>query len=242
MAVLFFGVPAPCSAETIGDLLSGDREHLSVSLRILALVTVLTLVPSIVLLTTSFLRLVVVLSFIRRALGTMELPPNQVVIGLSLVLTIMIMFPTWGRVSGEAIDPYLRGEITEFDEMWARAQGPIREFMFRQMDRRDLEVFIGIAKIQPVDQAGRVVLGEIPLRVVVPAFVTSELRRAFLMGFVIYLPFLIIDLVVASVLISMGMLVLPPILVSLPFKILVFVLVDGWDLVVSQLVQSFYGG
>jgi len=224
------------AADTIRDLVGGGQT-LSVSLRILAILTILTILPSIILMTTSFVRVVIVLSFVRRALGTQELPPNQIIIGLSLFLTFMIMAPTWSKIWNDAIQPYLDYQKGEAETIEA-ALKPARQFMLRQVDRRDLDLFLKISNTE-ISSTGGIRLSDIPTSVVVCAFMTSELKRAFKMGFMIYLPFVVIDLVVASVLISMGMLVLPPILISLPFKVLVFVLVDGWGLVVGKLAESF---
>lgn len=223
------------AAESIRDLLGGSPETFSVSLRILLLLTVLTLAPSIVLMATSFLRISIVLSFVRRALGTQEVPPNQVIIGLALALTALTMAPTWSQISRDALVPYASYRIGD-EEAFERGVRPLRAFMLAQMERSDLALFVRMAGIAGPEE---IRLEDVPTHVVVCAFVTSELKRSFKMGFLIYLPFLVIDLVVASVLISMGMLVLPPILISLPFKILIFVLVDGWGLVVGRLVESF---
>jgi len=239
------------AASTIRDLVGGG-ETLSVSLRILLIMTALAVLPSIILMTTSFLRIVIVLSFVRRALGTQELPPNQVIIGLALFLTFMVMAPTWTEVWTISIGPYLNYQKTEAEALDDGLK-PIRRFMFQQIDRRDLELFVSIARGSAgsapaggpaggAPSARPAQLAEISTPVVVSAFMTSEIKRAFKMGFMIYLPFVVIDLVVASVLISMGMLVLPPVLISLPFKILVFVLVDGWGIVIGKTVESFMGG
>jgi flagellar biosynthetic protein FliP len=213
-------------------------EEVSTSLEILFALTILSLAPSILILTTAFTRIVIVLSFLRRALSTQELPPNQVVIGLSLFLTFIVMAPTWKKVNDVAIRPYMDGEISQ-KEAYNKALVPIREFMFRNVYVDDLEMFAVMNAHQSGEEKLPQTLDEVPTHVLIPAFVISELKRAFEMGFLLYLPFVIIDMVVASVLISMGMLVLPPILISLPFKILLFVLVDGWHLLVEQLVESF---
>lgn len=206
------------------------------TLEILFILTVLSLAPSIILMTTSFTRIVIVLSFLRRALATQELPPNQVVIGLSLFLTFMVMSPTLEAMRRKALEPYTKGEITQ-PEAFKRAVVPLREFMIKHTRRIDVQLFLKISDAElPEDATYR----DVPTEVLIPAFMISELRKAFIMGFVIFLPFLVIDLVVGSTLISMGMLVLPPILISLPLKILLFVLVDGWHLVVGSLVSSFY--
>ena len=205
----------------------------SASLEVLGLLTLLSFLPAILMTTTSFTRIVIVLGFLRSGLGLPQLPPNQVLIGLALFLTVFTMAPTWDRVNKDALGPYLRGELSA-DEAWARAEGPVKTFMLRQTNEKDLGLFVELAKIPaPSD------LMQLPLHVVIPAFILSELRTAFQMGFVILVPFLVIDLVVSSVLMAMGMMMMPPVVVSLPFKILLFVLVDGWTLVVRSVVASF---
>lgn len=229
--------------DRIGSL---DAENLTVTLRLLAWLTVLSLAPSILLLTTAFPRIVIVLGFVRRALSTQEVPPNQVIVGLSLILTFMVMAPTWERIKSEAFDPYIAEEISD-GEAWRRATWITKDFMLRYTDKRDLTLLVNISNPELLTGDGPsesriddVDVETLPVFTVIPAFLLSEMKRAFEMGFLIYLPFLVIDLVVASSLISMGMLVLPPVLISLPFKILVFVLVDGWGKIVEQLVLSFY--
>ena len=230
-----------------GDLLKqvtgGDPSRLSTPLRILALLTILTLVPSIVLLATCFPRIVIVLSFLRRALGTQELPPNQIVIGLALVLTAMIMAPVWEEVRRDALVPYQAGQIGD-EEAFVRAIAPIQRFMVERTLRTDLRLFVEISGYQREETekgtwSDTAPLSSLPLKVVAPAFILSELKTAFQMGFLLYLPFIVIDLIISTALISMGMMVLPPVLISLPVKILVFVLADGWRLVVQELVRSF---
>jgi flagellar biosynthetic protein FliP len=210
-----------------------EPTKVAMSLQILALMTVLSIAPAILILTTSFTRIAVVLSFLRTALGTQQLPPNQVLVGLALFLTFFVMKPTLTDIQTNALDPYLNGELGA-DVALGRATGSLKGFMLRNTREEDLGLFIELRN------------GEIPdapedlgLEIVVPSFVISELRTAFQMGFVLYIPFLVIDMVVASVLMSMGMLMLPPVLISLPFKILLFVLVDGWYLVVRSLAGSF---
>ncbi|MDQ7778495.1 MAG: flagellar type III secretion system pore protein FliP [Planctomycetota bacterium] len=215
-----------------------DPDDVVATLEILFLLTILALAPSIIVMTTAFTRIVIVLSFVRRALATQELPPNQVVIGLALFLTFMVMMPTLVKIKDNALTPYMDGKITQ-RTAFAEAEKPMREFMLTQTRKKDIFLFLRITggdKKLPEKPT----YADIPTSVLVPAFIISELRRAFIMGFMIFLPFVIIDLVVSSTLISMGMLVLPPIMISLPFKILLFVLVDGWYLVVGSLVQSFY--
>jgi flagellar biosynthetic protein FliP len=195
--------------------------------------TVLSLAPAILILTTSFTRIAVVLSFLRTAMGTQQLPPNQVLIGLALFLTFFVMAPTWRQIHGEAIGPYLEGEVAG-DVAFERATGRMKDFMLSNTRREDLALFAEMRSDEAPDSPA-----DLGLEVVVPSFVVSELRTAFQMGFVLYVPFLVIDMVVASVLMSMGMLMLPPVLISLPFKILLFVLVDGWHLVIRSLAGSF---
>ncbi|MBZ0267732.1 flagellar type III secretion system pore protein FliP [bacterium] len=210
-----------------------EPSKVTVTLQILALMTVLSLAPAFLILTTSFTRIAVVLSFLRTALGTQQLPPNQIIIGLSLFLTFFVMAPTWKAVNEEALQPYLNGDLA-MQEAGTRAASTMKGFMLRNTRAEDLGLFVEL-------RAGDVPDGpeDLGLEVVVPSFVISELRTAFQMGFVLYVPFLVIDMVVASVLMSMGMLMLPPVLISLPFKILLFVLVDGWHLVVRSLAGSF---
>jgi flagellar biosynthetic protein FliP len=214
------------------------------------LVTVLGVVPSFVLLMTSYPRIFIVLSFLRRALGTPELPPQQVMAGLALILTGLVMFPVWRQVHTEAYLPFSRGELKTPEEALEKAGRPIKSFLLAHTYEKDLKLFVelsatarGDAASSPGEAGGgagrEATVEELSFFVVLPAFVLSELKTAFQIGFLIYLPFLVIDLAVAAVLLSMGMFLLPPALVSLPLKVLVFVLVDGWDLVVVQLVQGF---
>jgi flagellar biosynthetic protein FliP len=215
---------------------NGDAKEVTSGVQLLVLLTVLSLAPSILVLATSFTRIVIVLSMLRSAIGTPTIPPNQVVIGLSLILTMFIMAPVYKEIDQKAIKPYLNDQIdqqTAFDQ----AVEPIRQFMFKQTRSKDISLFLQLGD-EPEPES----LEDIQTIVLLPAFVISELRVAFTMGFVIYIPFLIIDLVVSSVLLSMGMMMLPPSLVSLPFKLLLFVMVDGWYLVTRSLVMSFAGG
>lgn len=203
------------------------------SVKLLLLLTVLALVPAFLVMMTSFTRIVIVLSFLRNALGTHQTPPNQVLIGLALFLTAFIMAPVYNQINREAIQPFLNNQINQ-EEAQKRGAGPLREFMLKQTREKDLALFIRLSGMpQPRNRK------ELPLTVVVPAFITSELKTAFTMGFLLYLPFLVIDMAVASILMSMGMFMLPPVMISLPFKLLLFVLVDGWYLVVKSLVESF---
>ncbi len=208
-------------------------EDLAVTIQIILLITFLTLAPAILILLTSFTRIVIVLSLLRHALSTQQIPPNQVIIGLALFLTFFVMTPVFDEINEQAVQPYLNEEIGQ-REAFDRAVVPLRRFMITHTRQKDIALFMRVAELpQPANES------EVPTRVVIPAFVISELQTAFEMGFMLFIPFLIIDMVVASVLMSMGMLMLPPIMISLPFKILLFVLVDGWHLLVQSLVQSF---
>ena len=209
-------------------------ENVDTSIKILFLITLLTLAPSIILLMTCFMRIAIVLSFVRTALSLQGTPANQIIIGLSLFLTFFIMAPVWERVNVEALEPYRAQEIGTTEAM-ARAMDPIRTFMIQQSRPKDLELFIALAKIGPTAPE------DLPMKVVIPGFIISELKTAFQMGFLLFVPFIVIDLVVATVLMSMGMMMMPPVTVSLPLKILLFVLVDGWHLIVSSVVLSFKG-
>jgi flagellar biosynthetic protein FliP len=206
---------------------------LATVIQLLFMLTVLSLAPAIILMATSFTRIIVVLSLLRHALGTQTMPPNQVMIGLSLFLTLFIMTPVWQRVNSEALQPYYE-ERTNGEEALVQAAIPIKEFMLRQVREKDLALFVKIAKEKRPEKPA-----DISLTVLIPSFVISELKTGFQIGFMIYLPFLILDMVVASILLSMGMMMLPPIMISLPFKLLLFVLVDGWSLLAGSLVQSF---
>lgn len=229
----FLQTTIPFPSVDIGFGVADGPGEVAVTLQILLLLTVLSLAPAILTLMTSFTRTVIVLSLIRNALGTNQVPPNQVLIGLALFLTVFIMAPSFGTVYTEALVPYLEGEIT-LEEMWETGLDPIREFMLRNTREKDLEMFIamrGEERPQTPDHVDTLTL--------IPAFVISELKTAFQLGFVIFIPFLVIDMVVASTLMGMGMMMLPPIMISLPFKILLFILVDGWHLVVRSLLMSF---
>ena len=220
-------------------------ENISTTLEIMMAVTILSIAPALLVMVTSFTRIVIVLSFVRRAIGTQELPPNQVITGLALFLTFMVMTPTFTAIKRDALDPYTSPVVSQQisqSTAFARAEGHLREFMFGQARVQDIRLFMDITK-QPKPKDGKSWMREdVPTTVLIPSFMISELRRAFIMGFALFLPFLVIDLVVSASLISMGMMVLPPFLISLPFKILLFVLVDGWHLVIGSLVQSFFHG
>ena len=203
------------------------------SLQILFILTVLTLAPSILIMMTSFTRIVIVLSFIRNALGLQQTPPNQIIIGLALFLTFFIMAPIGTQINDNAIQPFLKEEINQ-EVAFKRTMEPIREFMFKQTRDKDLNLFLSMEKMEEVNK-----LEDIPSHVLIPAFIISELKTAFQIGFIIYIPFLVIDMVVSSTLMAMGMMMLPPVIISLPFKILLFILVDGWNLIVKSLVLGF---
>jgi flagellar biosynthetic protein FliP len=239
VVILFLALTAGATGQglpkiTVGVEPSDSPSDLSVTLQIVLLLTVLSLAPSIVIMMTSFTRIVVSLSFLKNALGHQQTPPPQLIIGLALILTFFIMAPTAEKVYQNGVKPYIDGTKNKEEALHDGLQ-PIQEFMLKQIREKDLGLFIKLSGLPKPQNAS-----ELPLRVVLPAFVISELRMAFQIGFVLFIPFLIIDMVVASVLMSMGMLMLPPIMVAMPFKLLMFVLVDGWYLVVRSLVESFH--
>jgi flagellar biosynthetic protein FliP len=205
------------------------------AVQLLILITGITLVPALLFTVTGFTRILIVLGFIRNGLGTPTAPPNQVLVGIALFLTIFVMAPTFNAVKEEAIDPLTANKITQ-KQAFERGQKPLREFMFKQTRTKDLALFVKLANLkeEPKTRA------DVPTYVLIPAFIISELKTAFQIGFLVFLPFLLIDLIVSSTLMSMGMVMLPPVFISLPFKILLFVLVDGWSLVTKSLVQSFH--
>jgi flagellar biosynthesis protein FliP len=209
-----------------------ERENLSTGIQIVFVMTLLMLAPSLIMLMTSFTRIVIVLGFVRTALGVPSAPANQLLIGMALFLTFFIMAPVWNEIQTNAITPYMNEQINS-DEAMDRAVEPLRAFMLRQTRPGDVDFFLDLAGM------GRTEIADLPLRVVLPAFVVSELRTAFQMGFLLFIPFMVIDFLVASTLMSMGMMMMPPTMVALPLKLLLFVLVDGWQLVVRSLVQSF---
>lgn len=213
---------------------SDNPEDVSTSIQLLLLLTVLSLAPSILILLTSYTRIIIVLSFIRNALATQQMPPNQVLIGLALFMTFFVMGPTFSEVNENALQPYMNEEINQ-EEALDEAIKPFKNFMIKETREKDLLLFLNYAQIDEPDD-----VYDIPMTVMVPAFAISELKTAFQMGFMIYIPFLVIDMVVASALMAMGMMMLPPSMISLPFKILLFILVDGWYLVVQSLLESFY--
>ena len=209
-------------------------ESLSTALQLLIALTVLTLAPAILVLITSFTRIVVVLAFVRSSLATQQMPPNQILIGLALFLTFFVMMPTWQEVNQDGLQPYFKGEITE-KQAYERSMEPMRELMLKQTREKDLALFVKMSDMERPRN-----FADIPNYVLIPSFVISELKTAFQIGFIIFVPFLVIDMIVASALMSMGMMMLPPMMISLPFKILLFVLVDGWNLVVQSLILSFH--
>lgn len=206
----------------------------SIALQIVFVLTILALAPSILVMLTSFTRTLIVFSFVRNGMGVQQVPPNQVLIGLALFMTIFIMTPVWSDINQQALTPYLNQEI-EAKEALKKAQEPLRDFMFRQTREKDLALFVHHANLSSDINT----FDDVPTYVLIPAFIISELKTAFQMGFVIFLPFLVIDLIVSSTLMSMGMLMLPPVMISLPFKILLFVMVDGWNIVINSLLTSF---
>ena len=243
LALVFVSAAAVAQddADSVDDIFDTARsaiqpQNISTTLWVFILLTALTLAPAALVMTTSFTRIIVVLGFLRQAMATQQSPPNQILIGLALFLTFFIMTPTYTRVYDEAIQPYVAGEITDIEEFGVRAAAPIREFMFRQVNPKDLALFVRIAGIKREEIRTP---DDVPTHVLIPGFMISEMRIAFMIGFLIYIPFLIIDMVVASTLMAMGMMMLPPVFVSLPFKIIMFVLADGWYLLIGELVRSF---
>ena len=228
--------PPPAAAQGMPVTISigngTERGNVSTAIQILFVMTLLTLAPSIMMLMTSFTRIVIVLGFVRSALGVQNAPSNQIIVGMSIFLTMFIMAPIGNRINGEALQPYMAKTI-DSTEALQRAAVPLRQFMLKQTRASEVDFFLGLSG------AGPTKISEVPMTVVIPAFVVSELRTAFQMGFLIYIPFLIVDFLVASTLMSMGMMMMPPTMIALPFKLLLFVLVDGWHLVVRSLVESF---
>ena len=230
---------APSSAKVnVGGLIvsidqPNGRSGFSNAISVMLLITLLAVAPSFLMMMTSFTRIIIVLGFLRRALGTQSLPPNQVMVGLALFLTLFVMTPTINRLNTEAIQPYMSEQITQ-DQAVENAKGAVRDFMLKHTRKNDLALFIRLAKEErPMTAA------DVSFTTLIPAFITSELKTAFQMGFIIFLPFLVIDLVISAVLMALGMMMLPPVVVSLPFKILIFVLVDGWTLLMQGLVASY---
>lgn len=221
------------STDGLNIYYNNDSGSLSTPIRMFLVLTVLSLAPSILIMLTSFTRIIIVLHFVRTAIGTQTAPPNQVLVGLALFLTLFIMWPTFSEINEKAIKPLDEGTITQ-QEAIQTAEEPFREFMYGQTQTKDLKLF--------VDMSGETYddYDDVPFTTLVPAFILSELRTAFILGFLIYIPFIVIDMVVSSVLMSMGMMMLPPTTISLPFKVLLFILADGWDLVIGNLVKTFY--
>ncbi len=212
---------------------SNKPGDVSTTLQLLLLLTVLSLAPSLMIMTTSYLRIIIVFHFLKTALGTPQMPPSQLVAGISLFITFFIMAPTWSKVNTVALKPLMNGKITA-EQAYDKGIQPVREFMFRNVRNEDLELFLGLAHLKrPNDRS------DLPTYVLIPAFVLSELRAGFIIGFFLFIPFVMIDMIVASILMSMGMMMLPPTLISLPFKILLFILVDGWHLIIGSVVRSF---
>ena len=217
---------------TFGVEESDEPEDVSLTLQILAMMTVLSLAPSILIMMTSFTRIIVVFHFLRQALGTQQMPPNQLLLGLALFLTMFIMAPVWTDVNENALQPYLDKEMNYKDAL-EKGMEPLRHFMFAQTREKDLALFLKISKAPKPEN-----IRDVPNKVLIPSFIISELRKGFQIGFILYIPLLVLDLVVASILMSMGMMMLPPVMISLPFKILLFVLVDGWNLVIGSLMTG----
>lgn len=215
---------------------NAGNASLSSTLQIVLILTLISLAPSIIIMVTSFTRILVVLHFIRSALGTQTTPPNQILVGLALFITFFIMSPVITQINTEAVQPLSKGEITQEQALEVGLE-PLRNFMFEQTNKKDLKLFLNIADYSSEDITK---VDDIPTTVLIPAFIISELRTAFIIGFIIYLPFIVIDMVVASTLMSMGMMMLPPTTISMPFKILLFVLVDGWNLIIGEVVKTFY--
>jgi len=236
---IFVGMATSAEAIPLPSLQLGmedvdDPGKVSSALQILFLLTILTLAPSILIMTTSFARIIIVLSFLRQAMGTQQTPPTQVLIGLGLFLTLFVMGPTWSEINEKALQPYLKEEISQVDAL-KMAEAPLKSFMLQQTREKDLSLFVNLGDGKRASDS------EVEIQSLIPAFIISELKTAFQIGFLIYIPFLILDMVVASILLSMGMMMLPPVLISLPFKLMLFVMVDGWYLIVGSLIKSFGG-
>ncbi|MEG6585894.1 flagellar type III secretion system pore protein FliP [Dendrosporobacter sp. 1207_IL3150] len=223
----------PIPSFNVGVESANDPKDVALSLQILFTLTILSLAPSILIMMTSFIRIIVVLSFLRSALATQQMPPNQVLIGLALFLTFFIMSPYLEQANTNGLQPYLNGAISQ-DAAITESLKPMREFMFKQTRENDLALFVNISEASRPNSPD-----DVPTTTLIPAFVISELKTAFQIGFMIYIPFIVIDMVVASTLMSMGMMMVPPVMISLPFKILLFILVDGWHLIIKSLVTSF---
>lgn len=232
-ATAAWAAPVPLPSLNIGVGTATRPGEVATTVQIFLLLTVLSLAPSLLIMTTSFTRIVVVLSFLRTAMGTQQAPSNQIILALSLFLTFFVMTPVWQQINQEAYQPFKSGVISQ-EQAFSKAVAPVRKFMLTQTREKDLALFVSLSKQERPRNAD-----EISTLTIIPAFMISELRTAFQIGFLIYIPFIVIDMVVASVLMSMGMMMLPPVMISMPFKILLFVLVDGWGLVIGSLVKSF---
>ncbi len=224
-------MPLPKLSVEVGK--TANPEDVSITLQILFLMTILSLAPALLILTTAFTRIIVVFHFLKQAMGTTQMPPSQVLIGLSLFLTFFVMAPTWNKVNDSALQPYFQKKIS-LEEAYDKGVEPIREFMFKQTREEDLGLFLRLSNLDKPKSRD-----DVPTYALIPAYAISELRVGFQIGFMLFIPFIIIDMVVASILMSMGMMMLPPAMISMPFKILLFVLIDGWHLVVKSLMQSF---
>jgi len=223
--------PFPKVSLDVGTAQTGN--DVSVTLQILLLMTVLSLAPSLVIMTTAYLRIIIVFHFLKSALGTQQMPPSQLLAGVALFITFFIMAPTWNKVNDEALKPLMANQIN-VEEAYNKGIEPIRQFMFRQTRDEDMELFIGLS-----NQARPANRNEISTYILIPSFVLSELRAGFIMGFFLFIPFIMVDMIVSSILMAMGMMMMPPMMISLPFKILLFILVDGWNLIIGSLVRSF---
>ena len=224
-------IPFPKIGINVGT--AQNPQDVSITLQILLLMTILSLAPSIIIMTTSYLRIIIVFHFLKSALGTQQMPPGQLLAGIALFITFFIMAPTWSKVNDTAIKPLMDGKITT-TEAYDNGIQPIRDFMLRNVREQDLELFIGMANIPRPNTRT-----DLPTYIIVPAFAISELRAGFIIGFFLFIPFVMIDMIISSILLSMGMMMLPPMMISLPFKILLFILVDGWNLIVGSVVRSF---
>lgn len=244
-ALVMIGLPVALFAQNLGGVrmpipkiafditeATGPKE-VALSLQVLFLLSILTLAPSIIIMTTAFTRVVIVLDFVKRALSLQQMPPNQVIVGLSIFLTFFIMAPTFNEINDTALQPYLNGKISN-QQFFDKGIGPLRDFMFRQTREKDIALFIKLAKIEKPKN-----MNDVPTYCLIPAFMISELKIAFEIGIYLFLPFIVIDMIIASTLMAMGMIMLPPVMISLPFKIILFVLVDGWNLLIYELVKSF---
>ncbi len=228
------GLTDQSSGELSFYINTGEGGSLTSTLQMLLVITVISIAPSILIMVTSFTRIIVVLHFARTAIGMQTTPPNQVLIGLALFLTVFLMSPVFSEINTEAVQPLSAGEISQ-EEAFERGIKPLREFMFQETDEKDLKLFLRIAGYSSLESRD-----ECPTSVLIPAFIISELRMAFIIGFIIYIPFIIIDMVVASTLMSMGMMMLPPTTISMPFKILLFIMADGWNLIIGELIKTFH--